>query len=61
MSFHGVLKFFPIDDGGVTVRGVLRFLGFGVVELGAQVCDEIVHHEAAGALDIVPSEVNASI
>ena len=60
-SFCGVLKLCPIDDGGVTVRGVLRLLGVGVTELGAQVCDEVVHREAAGALGIVPSEVNSSI
>ena len=43
------------------MRGVLRFLWVGVIELGAQVCDEIFHREAAGELDIVPSEVNSSI
>ena len=60
-SFRGVLKLCPIDDRGVTVRGVLRFLGVGVIELGAQVCDLVVHREAAGVLDIVPSEFNPSI
>ena len=45
----------------VTVRGVLGFLGVGVIELGVQVCDEVVHHEATGALDIVPSKVNYSM
>ena len=43
------------------MRGVLRFLGVGVIKLGAHVCDVVVHREAAGALDIVPSEVNSSI
>ena len=60
-SFRGVLNLFSIDDRSVVVRGVLRFLWVGVIELGAQVCDVVVHCEASGALDIVPSEVNSSI
>ena len=31
---HSVLNLCSIDDGSVAVRGVLRFLGGGVVELG---------------------------
>ena len=34
-SLRGVLNIFSIDYRSVTVRGVLRFLGGGVVELGA--------------------------
>ena len=60
-SFRVVLNLFSIDDRGVMVRGVLRFLGVGVIEIGAQVCYVVVNHEAAGTLDIVPSEVNSSI
>ena len=60
-SFRGIFNLCPIDDMGVTVRGVMRFLGVGVIELGAQVCDVVVHCEAADALYIVPSEVNSSI
>ena len=60
-SFRGVLKLCSIYDRSVTVRGVLRFLGVGVIKIGVQVCDLVVHREAAGALDIVPSEVNSSI
>ena len=60
-SFRGVLNLCSIDDRSVTVKGVLRFLGVGVIELGAQVCDIVVYREAAGALDIVPSEFNSSI
>ena len=60
-SFRGVLKFYSIYDRSVTVREVLRFLGVGVIKIGVQVCDLVVHREAAGALDIVPSEVNSSI
>ena len=59
--FRDVLNLFYIDDRGVTVRRALRFLGIGVIELGAQVCDVVVHREAEGALDIVPSEVNSRI
>ena len=55
------MNLFSIDDRSVKVRGVLRFLGVGVIELGAQVCDVVFHCEAAGALDVVPSEVNSSI
>ena len=40
---------------------MLRFLGVGVIKIDAQVCDVVVHREAAGALDIVPSEVHSSI
>ena len=43
------------------MRGVLSFLVVGVIKLGAQVCDEVVHREAAGALEIAPSEVNSRI
>ena len=43
------------------VRGVLRFLWVGVIELGAQVCDVVVYREAAGVLEIVLSEVNSRI
>ena len=60
-SFRGVLNLCSIDDRSVTVRGVLRFLGVGVIKLGAQVCDVVVHCGAEGAIDIVPSEVNSSI
>ena len=60
-SFCTILNLCPIDDGGVTVRGVLRCIGVGVIELGAQFCDEVVYCETAGALDIVPSEVNSRI
>ena len=60
-SFRGVLNLCSIDDRSVTVRGVLRFLGVGVIKIGVQVCDLVVHREAAGALDIVPSEVNYNI
>ena len=60
-SFRSVLNLFPIDDRGVTVRRVMRFFGVGVIKLGTQVCDEVVHREAAGAFGIVPSEVNSSI
>ena len=60
-SFRGILNLCRIYDGGVPVRGVLRFLGVGVIKLGAQVCDEVVHREDEGALSIVPSEVNSRI
>ena len=60
-SFRGVLNLCSIDDRSVTVRGVLRFLGVGVIKIGVQVCDLVVHREAAGALAMVPSEVNLSI
>ena len=55
-SFRGIFNLCPIYAGGETVREVLRCFGVGVIELGAQVCDQVVHSEAAGALDIVPSE-----
>ena len=60
-SSRGVLNLCSIDDRGVMVRGVMRFLGVGVIKLGPQVCDVVVHREAVGALVIFPSEVNSSI
>ena len=51
-SFHGVLNLFPIDDRGVTVRRVMRFFGVGVIKLGTQVCDLVVHSEATGPLSL---------
>ena len=60
-SFRGVLNLCSIDDKGMTVRGVLRFFGVGVIELGTQVCDVVVHREEAGALGIVPSKFNSRI
>ena len=59
--FRGVLNLFPIDDRGLRVRGVLRFIEVGVNKLGAQICSEVLHYEASGALDIVLGEVNSSI
>ena len=60
-SLRGVLDFYSIDDRSVTVKGLRRFIGVGLIELGAQVFDEVVHREAAGVIDIFPSEVNYSI
>ena len=56
-----VLNICSIDESSVTVRGVMRFLGVGVIKLGMQLCDVVAHSEAADALDIVPSEVNSRI
>ena len=61
VSLCGALKLCSIVYRSVTVRVVLRFLRVGVIERGAQVCDEVVHREAAGVIDIFPSEVNYSI
>ena len=58
-GFGGVLDFGAVVDGSVPVGGVLRFLGGGVVELGAQLGDVVVHREAAGAFVVVPGEVDA--
>ena len=57
-SLGVVLSFFSIVDGNVLLRGMLRFLGGGVVELGAQIGDVIFHREAAGALVVFPLEVD---
>ena len=43
------------------VRGVPRFLGGGMVKLGAEIGDVVVHCEAAGALIIVPLDIYSSI
>ena len=43
------------------MRGVLRFLGGGVVKLGAEIGDIVIHCEAAGAIIIVPLEIDSSI
>ena len=52
MSFRGVLNLCSVDDRSVSVRGVLMFLGFGLIKLGAQVCDLVVHSEATGPLSL---------
>ena len=43
------------------MRGVLRFLGGGVVKLGAEIGNVVVHCEAKGALIIVPLDIYSII
>ena len=60
-SLCGVLKRCSIVDRIMRVRGVPRFLGGGMVKLGAEIGDVVVHCEAAGALIIVPLDIYSSI
>ena len=43
------------------MRGVLRFIVGGVVELGADIGGLVIHCEVAGALIIVPLDIDSSI
>ena len=60
-SLCGVLNFCSIVDRSVTVRGVLRFLGGEVIELGAEIGNVAIQCKAAGALIIVPLDIDFSI
>ena len=60
-SLCGVLKLCSIFDRSVTVRGVLRFIVGGVVELGAEIGNVVVHCEAAGLIITVQLEIDSSI
>ena len=50
-----------VVNRSVTVRRVLRFLVIKLVELGAQLNNVVLHREAAGALGVVPGEVDACV
>ena len=60
-SFGGVLDIGAIDDGSVLVRGKLAFLGVRMISFEAEIGDVVIHGEAAGALSVIPLEVDASI
>ena len=60
-SLGGVLNFFSVVDWSVPVRGVMRFLEDGVVKLDMQIGDVFFHCEAAGALVVVPLEVDTHV
>ena len=60
-SLGVVLNFFSIVDGNVLVRGVLRFLGGGVVKLGEEIGNVVINCEEAGTLIIVPLDIDSSI
>ena len=45
----------------VVARGVLRFIGGGVVKLGADIEHVVVHCEAAGLIITVQLEIDSSI
>ena len=50
-----------IDDGTVLVRGKLAFLGFRMITFVVEIGDVFIHGEAAGAMSVIPLEVDASI
>ena len=43
------------------MRGVLRFLGGGVVKLGEEIGNVVINCEEAGTLIIVPLDIDSSI
>ena len=59
--FSGVLDLGAIDDGSVLVRGKMAFLGVRMIPFEAESGDVVIHGEAAGALSVIPLEVDASI
>ena len=60
-SLWVLLNLYSIGDRCVTVRVVMSFFGGGLVELGAEIGNVVVHCEAAGALIIVPLEIDSNI
>ena len=60
-GFRGILDLGAIDDGSVSVRGKLVFLGVRMIPFEAYRGDIIIHGEAEGVLSVVPLEVDASI
>ena len=60
-KFSGLLDSCAIDDGSVPVRGKLEFLGVRMIPFEEESGDVIIHGEAAGALSVIPLEVDASI
>ena len=56
-SLYSILNLCYIVDRSVKVRGVLRFLGGGVIKIRAEIGDVFIHYKAAGALIIVPLEI----
>ena len=40
------------------VQGVLRFGGEGVVKIDGEICNVIFHGETAGAVGVIPLEVD---
>ena len=50
-----------IDDGSVLVRVKLAFLGVRMIPFEAEIGDVVIRGEAAGALSVIPLEVDAGI
>ena len=59
--FGGILDIGAIDHGSVPVRRNLAFLGVRIIPFEAESDDVVIHGEAAGALSLIPLEVDASI
>ena len=57
----GVLDIGAIDDGSVSVRGKLAFLGVRMITFEAESVDLVIHGEAEGALSVIPLEVDSGI
>ena len=54
-----ILDLGTINAGCMPVRGVLRFRGEGEVKFYAEICNVIFHRETAGAVGVIPLEVDA--
>ena len=59
--FGRVLDIGAIYDGSVLVRGKLAFIGVRMITFEAEIGDVVIYGEAAGALSVIPLEVDASI
>ena len=59
--FGQVLDLGAIDDGSVLVRGKLAFIGVRMIPFEAEIGNVVNYCEAAGALIVIPLEVDASI
>ena len=60
-GFGGILDLGAIDDGIVTLQGKLAFLGVRMIPFEAESGNNFVHGEAAGAMSVIPLEVDAGI
>ena len=59
--FGGILDFGAMDDGSVPVRRKMAFLGVLMIPFEADSGDVVIYCEVAGALSVIPLEVDASI
>ena len=60
-SFCCILDLGTIDEGSLPVRRKLEYLGVRMIPFEAESGDVVIRGEEAGALIVIPLEVDASI